>query len=62
MTETVFYVLALWLLCDLCLLLLLLRSGHARERRIEALEAAINATVAKEMAQLERELEELEDR
>ena len=59
MAEAVFYILALWLLCDLCLLLLLIRSGDLRERRIEALENAIDAQVEREMAQLERDLEEL---
>ena len=62
MAETVFYVLALWLLCDLCLLLLLLRSGHARERRIEALENAMDAMVEQEMEWLEYYLDELEGR
>ena len=59
MAETVFYILALWLLCDLCLLLLFVRAGNVRERRIEALENAIEAQVDREMAQLERDLEEL---
>lgn len=60
MVEAAFYILALWLLCDLCLVLLLIRSGNVCERRIEALEAALDATVKTEMAQLERDLQELE--
>ena len=59
MAETVFYILALWLLCDLCLLLLLIRSGYVREKRIEELENAMDAMVEREMEHLERDLEEL---